>query len=90
MVEQGHVKWFNNRAGWGFISRTQGPDVFVRHDRIVGDGYKSLRPGDRVEFTVRRGRRGPYAIGVTVIAAAEKVDSRQTHANAVEAPAPAS
>lgn len=75
MVERGCVKWFNNRTGWGFIARADGPDVFVRHDRIDGDGYKQLRPGDTVEFTVRQGRRGPYAIHVILLGSAEKAHS---------------
>jgi CspA family cold shock protein len=72
MVERGCVKWFNNRTGWGFIARAGGADVFVRHDRISGDGYKLLRPGDTVEFVVRQSRRGPYAINVIVLGRAEK------------------
>jgi cold shock protein len=74
MVERGCVKWFNNRTGWGFITRAGGPDVFVRHDRIAGEGYKLLRPGDTVEFVVRQGRRGPYAMNVIVLASGEKAD----------------
>jgi len=74
MVEHGCVKWFNNRNGWGFIARRSGPDVFVRHDRIAGDGYKLLHPGDTVEFTVRQGRRGPYAMNVIILGPAAKAD----------------
>ncbi len=74
MTQRGTVKWFNNRAGWGFIACPGGPDVFVRHDRIAGDGYKTLRPGDAVEFTLKASRRGPYAMGVVLVAAAEKAE----------------
>jgi CspA family cold shock protein len=74
MTERGSVKWFNNRAGWGFIQRADGPDVFVRHDRIAGPGFKQLHPGDLVEFVVRQSRRGPYALEVTVLRAAEKAE----------------
>ena len=75
---RGRVKWFNNRTGWGFITRADGPDVFVRHDRIAGEGYKLLHPGDAVEFTVRQGRRGPYAMNVIVMGPAEKAHSDQS------------
>lgn len=64
MPKRGQVKWFNNRAGWGFIRVDGAPDIFVRHDRIQGDGYKVLQSGDMVEFDVRKGKRGPYAIKV--------------------------
>jgi len=90
MLERGQVKWFNNRAGWGFISRAQGPDVFVRHDRIAGDGYKLLRPGDRVEFTIRKGRRGPYALAVNIVELASKADSGHPELAEAETPAQAS
>jgi cold shock protein len=72
MALQGRVKWFNNAAGWGFIVRDGEPDVFVRHDQIVGDGFKVLQEGDRVEFEERQGKRGPYAVGVVRIGAADQ------------------
>jgi len=61
MLERGRIKWFNNRAGWGFIARAEGPDILLRHDRLEGEGFKALRPGQWVEFSVRKGRRGFYA-----------------------------
>jgi len=64
MLERGRIKWFNNRAGWGFIARPGAPDVYLRHDQMAGEGFKSLRAGDLVEFTVRKGRRGLYAADV--------------------------
>ncbi len=64
MSERGRIKWFNNRAGWGFIERPGGPDIFVSHSEITGDGFKALQAGDAVEFSVRRSRRGPYAVNV--------------------------
>ncbi len=70
MAVQGQVKWFNNRAGWGFITRNGEPDIFVRHDRIVGDGYKVLQEGDLVEFEQRQGAHGPYAVDVVRLSAA--------------------
>ena len=51
-MEQGTVKWFNGTKGYGFISRDSGEDVFVHFNAIVGDGYKSLDEGDRVQFEV--------------------------------------
>ena len=64
MIEQGRVKWFNNRTGWGFIARQRGGDVFLRHDRVRADGYVELHAGDLVEFELRKGPRGAYAEGV--------------------------
>lgn len=64
MAILGRVKWFNNHAGWGFIERQGGPDVYVRHDQIAGDGFKVLQEGDLVEFEERQGERGAYAAGV--------------------------
>ncbi len=62
--ETGTVKWFNNAKGYGFIGREDGEDVFVHHTGIRGDGYKSLQEGDRVEFTVEQGTKGPQATDV--------------------------
>jgi len=50
--EQGKVKWFNNKKGFGFIERSSGGDVFVRYYAIVSDGYKTLNEGDSVELTI--------------------------------------
>jgi cold shock protein len=69
----GVVKWFNNEKGFGFISREDGPDVFVHYKAIKanedrkGDGYRSLQEGQRVRFTVSAGQKGPQADNVTVI-----------------------
>ena len=65
--EQGTVKWFNNDKGFGFIQREQGADVFVHFRAITGDGYRSLQEGQRVEFTVTQGQKGPQAENVTII-----------------------
>jgi CspA family cold shock protein len=65
--ETGTVKWFNGAKGYGFIERAQGGDVFVHFNAIVGDGYKNLEEGQRVEFTVTQGQKGPQAENVTVI-----------------------
>jgi CspA family cold shock protein len=63
--ENGTVKWFNNTKGFGFIERESGSDVFVHYNAIVGDGYKALDEGDRVEFTVVESEKGPQAQEVT-------------------------
>lgn len=64
MKQQGTVKWFNAAKGFGFISRPGGEDVFVHFKAIVGDGYKSLNEGDRVEFEVVKGPKGLQAAEV--------------------------
>jgi CspA family cold shock protein len=63
-VTQGTVKFFNSEKGYGFISREQGDDVFVHYSAIQGDGYKSLSEGQRVEFEIGNGRKGPEAQNV--------------------------
>ena len=65
--EKGTVKWFNNEKGFGFIEREQGGDVFVHFKAITGSGYRSLAEGQRVEFTVTQGPKGPQAEEVSVI-----------------------
>ena len=65
--EQGTVKWFNGSKGYGFIERAEGEDVFVHFNAIVGDGYRNLEEGQRVEFTVTRGEKGLQAENVVVI-----------------------
>jgi CspA family cold shock protein len=66
-VTQGTVKFFNGEKGYGFISRDQGDDVFVHYSAIQGDGYKSLEEGQRVEFEIGNGRKGPEAQNVRPI-----------------------
>ena len=60
----GTVKFFNEDKGYGFISREQGDDVFVHYSNIQGDGYKSLSEGQKVEFDVAPGKKGPEAQNV--------------------------
>ncbi len=63
--EVGTVKWFNDQKGYGFISRDGGAkDVFVHHSAIMGQGYKTLKEGERVEFEVQEGLKGPAAVNV--------------------------
>jgi len=59
--EQGTVKWFNGSKGYGFIERDSGGDVFVHFNAIIGEGYKNLDEGQRVEFSVVKGQKGDQA-----------------------------
>ena len=61
----GTVKWFNDAKGFGFIQREGGPDVFVHFSAIQSNGFKSLAEGDRVEFEITDGQKGPQAANVT-------------------------
>lgn len=60
----GTVKWFNNAKGYGFISREEGPDVFVHFSAIRGTGYRTLDEGDRVEFSIEETPKGLQATDV--------------------------
>jgi len=61
---KGTIKWFNNEKGYGFIGRTDGPDVFIHFSAITSEGYKSLKEGDDVEFEITEGKKGPQAANV--------------------------
>ena len=63
----GTVKWFNNVKGFGFITGEDGNDVFVHYSSLNGDGYKKLREGQKVEFTVREDDKGPAAEDVSCL-----------------------
>ncbi|HEX7972789.1 MAG TPA: cold-shock protein [Anaerolineales bacterium] len=62
----GTVKWFNGSKGYGFIEREGGPDVFVHFSAIQGEGFRNLEEGQKVEFTVEQGAKGPQATNVTL------------------------
>jgi cold shock protein len=64
---QGTVKWFNSSKGFGFIQQPGGEDVFVHFKAIVADGYRSLEEGQKVEFSITQGQKGPQASDVKVI-----------------------
>ena len=64
-MAQGTVKWFNDAKGYGFIAQEGGPDVFVHFSAIKMDGIRSLKEGERVEFEITDGPKGPQAANVT-------------------------
>ncbi len=63
-MAQGTVKWFNDAKGYGFISQEGGKDVFVHHEAIQSEGFRSLAEGDQVQFDVVEGPKGPQAANV--------------------------
>ena len=63
----GIVKWFNNSKGYGFIERETGDDVFVHFRAIRGDGFKTLKDGQKVEFNLIEGQKGLQAENVTIV-----------------------
>ncbi|WP_116050494.1 cold-shock protein [Amycolatopsis palatopharyngis] len=66
-MTQGTVKWFNAEKGFGFISRTDGPDVFVHYSEIEGNGFRSLDEDQQVEFELAQGPKGPQATAVRAL-----------------------
>jgi CspA family cold shock protein len=65
--EFGTVKWFNSGKGYGFIERESGDDIFVHYSSIMGEGYRNLEEGQRVEFSVEESPKGLQAASVTVV-----------------------
>jgi len=63
-MAEGTVKWFNDTKGFGFIEQDNGPDVFVHFSSITMEGFKSLAEGERVQFDVSEGQKGPQAANV--------------------------
>lgn len=80
--EIGVVKWFSSRKGYGFIEREGQKDVFVHYSGIRGDGYRNLYEGQRVEFTIELGDKGPQAADVVAL------DEPPTDGGQVEETAP--
>jgi CspA family cold shock protein len=72
----GTVKWFNESKGFGFIEQESGPDVFVHFSAIKGDGFKTLTDGQKVEFTVTDGQKGPQAENVLLFKAIHQLYRR--------------
>jgi CspA family cold shock protein len=66
-MTKGTVKWFNDKKGFGFLSREEGDDVFVHHTSIQAEGFKTLREGQEVEFEVQDGPKGPQAVNVKAL-----------------------
>ena len=63
----GTVKWFNEAKGFGFIAQENGPDVFAHFRSIVGNGFKTLAEGQKVEFTITDGQKGPQAENIVAL-----------------------
>jgi CspA family cold shock protein len=67
MRVRGKVKWFSDAKGYGFISQPDGPDVFVHHSNIQGEGFRTLEEDQEVEFEIVEGRKGPQAQNVVKV-----------------------
>lgn len=63
----GTVKWFNGNKGYGFIEPEEGEDVFVHYSAIMGEGFRNLEEGQRVEFTIEQGPKGLQAASVVIV-----------------------
>ncbi|MCU0822974.1 MAG: cold-shock protein [Spirochaetes bacterium] len=66
-MSKGTVKWFNEKKGFGFLTQDDGSDLFVHFTGIMGDGYRVLYEGDRVEFEIENSEKGPRAVSVKTI-----------------------
>ena len=65
--KEGTVKWFNNSKGYGFIQQEDGEDLFVHFKSIVAEGFKTLEEGQKVEFEIGEGQKGPQALEVKIV-----------------------
>jgi len=63
----GTVKWFNETKGFGFIEQENGPDVFAHYSAIAGSGFKTLGEGQKVEFDIKDGDKGPQAENIVLV-----------------------
>jgi len=63
----GTVKWFNETKGFGFIQQENGPDVFAHFSQVKGDGFRTLAEGQKVEFEVAQGQKGPQAENIRLV-----------------------
>jgi CspA family cold shock protein len=63
----GTVKWFNDTKGFGFIAQESGPDVFAHFSAIKGSGFKTLAEGQKVEFEITEGQKGPQAANIVPV-----------------------
>ena len=84
-MSQGTVRWFNAGTGYGFISRADGPDVFVHHSEIDGCGFRSLEENQQAEFEVTRGPKGPQATHVRAAMAWSRAETSAGVKSAFEA-----
>ena len=66
-METGTVKWFNNAKGYGFIKRESGEELFVHFKSVSGEGYRSLKEGEAVQFEVEQGTKGLQAVNVSKV-----------------------
>ncbi len=66
-MARGKVKWFNDTKGFGFLEQESGEDVFVHYTAITGEGFKTLKEGEEVEFEVTEGPKGPQASNVVKV-----------------------
>ena len=66
-MQRGTVKWFNDTKGYGFIQSDEGQDVFVHQTEIQGEGFRSLKKGQKVEFEITQGDKGPKATDVRLV-----------------------